>query len=179
VHKESDYPPRLENEAFCKELEDANIDYSLDFDDRFLRCRGQATRDFYILRFGKFKRIPDVVVWPKCHREVEVVVKLANKYLSVVIPYGGGTNITLSLNYTKHENQRFYISLGIAFVNDLETASTSHVQLSITFPVRFRYVADESDFVGRPIEHVGLHRIWCRRKRFGRRSSGKRFDNGP
>jgi hypothetical protein len=112
VHKEVDYPPRVENEAFCKELEQAQIDFSLDFEDRFLRCRGQSARDFYILRFGKFKRIPDVVVWPKCHREAEVIVSLANKYLSVVIPYGGGTNITLSLNYTKHENHRFFISLG-------------------------------------------------------------------
>lgn len=117
VHQESDYQPRVVNEAFCKELEDAKIDYSLDFEDRFLRCRGQATRDFYILRFGKFKRIPDIVVWPTCHDEAEIIVKLANKYLSVIIPYGGGTNITLSLNYTKHENQRFFVSLGMT-LND-------------------------------------------------------------
>lgn len=117
VHKESDYPPRVENEEFCKELDSAKIDFSLDFEDRFLRCRGQATRDFYILRFGKFKRIPDIVVWPKSHDEVEIVVKLANKYLSVIIPYGGGTNITLSLNYTKHESGRFFVSLDTSQMN--------------------------------------------------------------
>lgn len=117
VHKPSDYPPPVENAEFCKELDHAKVDYSLDFEDRFLRCRGQATRDFYILRFGKFKRIPDIVVYPKCHEEVEVVVKLANKYLSVIIPYGGGTNITLSLNYTKNENGRFFISLDTSQMN--------------------------------------------------------------
>lgn len=117
VHKATDYPPPVENAKFVKEIEAAKIDFSLEFDDRFLRCRGQATRDFYILRFGKFKRVPDIVVWPKCHAEVEVIVKLANKYLSVIIPYGGGTNITLSLNYTKNENSRFFVSLDTSQMN--------------------------------------------------------------
>lgn len=117
VHTQDDYPPPVENSAFCKELEIARIDYSLDFDDRFVRCRGQATREFYTLRFGKFKRIPDVVVWPKSHEDVEVIVKLANKYFSVIIPYGGGTNVSLSLNYTKRENERFYVSLDTSQMN--------------------------------------------------------------
>ncbi|CRK94929.1 CLUMA_CG008420, isoform A [Clunio marinus] len=117
VHKESDYPPKVENLEFCKELSDAKIEFSLDFEDRFLRCRGQATREFYILRFGKFKRIPDIVVWPKCHEDVEIVVKLANKYLSVIIPYGGGTNITLSVTYTKRDSGRFFISLDTSQMN--------------------------------------------------------------
>lgn len=117
VHKASDYPAPVENAEFCIELENHSIEYSLDFGDRFLRCRGQATRDFYILRFGKFKRIPDLVVWPKCHKDCEIVIKLANKYLSVVVPYGGGTNITLSLNYTKKESGRFFISLDTSMMN--------------------------------------------------------------
>jgi alkyldihydroxyacetonephosphate synthase len=119
VHKESDYPPAIENPDIIKEFQNENIEFSKDFDDRFMRCRGQSTRDFYILRFGKFKRIPDVVVWPKSHEDVVTIVKLANKYLSVIIPYGGGTNITLSLNYTKKDNQRFFISLDTSLMNKI------------------------------------------------------------
>lgn len=84
IHKESDYPPPVKNDELIEALRLANIEYSLDFDDRFLRCRGQATRDFYILRFGKFQRIPDLVVWPKSHEEVVTIVNLANKYSSVI-----------------------------------------------------------------------------------------------
>lgn len=115
LHKESDYL-HVENPEFCKELDEARIDFSSDFDDRFIRCRGQASRDFYVLRFGKFKRVPDLVVWPKSHRDVEVIVRLANKYLSVIIPYGGGTNITQSLTYAK-DNNRFIISLDTSQMN--------------------------------------------------------------
>lgn len=117
VFTQKDYPPPVENPEFCKDLDKAKIEYSVDFDDRFFRCRGQSARDFYVLRFGKFKRIPDIVVYPKCHEDVEVVVKLANKYLSVIIPFGGGTNITLALNYTKTENKRFFISLDTSQMN--------------------------------------------------------------
>ena len=83
-HKESDYPPRVENEIFCKELQNSKIEYTLNFDDRFLRCRSQGTKDFYILRYGKFKRVPDIVVFPKSHEDVVVVVELAKKYSAVI-----------------------------------------------------------------------------------------------
>lgn len=115
--KPSDYAPPVENPEFCKELEDAKIDFSLDFDDRFFRCRGQSIREQYVLRFGQFKRIPDIVVWPKCHEEVEFIVKLANKYLSVIIPIGGGTNVTMALSYTNEENKKFFISLDTTLMN--------------------------------------------------------------
>lgn len=83
-HKESDYPPKIENKEFCEELKNSKIEYSLNFEDRFLRCRGQALKDFYILRYGKFKRVPDVVVFPKSHEDVVTVVEMANKYCAVL-----------------------------------------------------------------------------------------------
>ena len=117
IHKASDYPPPVENAEFCKDLKDSQIEHSLDFEDRFLRCKGQAPREFYVLRFGKFNRIPDIVVWPKSHRDVEDVVKLANKYLSVIIPFGGGTNASLCLSYSKEDSGRFYVSLDTSMMN--------------------------------------------------------------
>jgi alkyldihydroxyacetonephosphate synthase len=120
IHKESDYPPALENPELIDELAKAQIEFSLDFDDRFFRCRGQATRDFYVLRFGKFERIPDLVVWPKTHDEVISVVKLANKYCSCIIPLGGATNITQSLTYSKKSGKnRFFISLDTSMMNKI------------------------------------------------------------
>jgi alkyldihydroxyacetonephosphate synthase len=117
VHKESDYPPPIENSEFENDLKGEEIEFSKDFDDRFFRCHGQASYDIYVLRFGKFQRIPDLVIWPKCHKEVEKIVQLANKYLAIIIPFGGGTNVTLSLNYSKHDNQKLFISLDTSQMN--------------------------------------------------------------
>jgi alkyldihydroxyacetonephosphate synthase len=117
VHKESDYPPIIENVELERKLQDEKIEFSKHFEDRFLRCRGQSPRDFYVLRFGKFKRIPDLVIWVKNQEQVEKIVQLANKYLAIIIPYGGGTNVVLALSYNNLDNQRLFISLDTSLMN--------------------------------------------------------------
>ena len=105
-HKESDYPPKIENDEFRDELKKSKIEYSLNFDDRFLRCRGQALKDFYILRYGRFKRVPDIVVFPKSHEDVVFVVELANKYCAVV-----GKHITCCIdNFVIFIFQQFHMA---------------------------------------------------------------------
>jgi alkyldihydroxyacetonephosphate synthase len=116
IHLESDYPPAVTNEEFCNQLKSSNIEFSLDFNDRFHRCRGQAMKDFYILRNGKFERIPDIVVFPKSHEDVVLCVELANKFCAVIIPYAGGTNTMLSLSHSK-DDRRFFISLDVTQMN--------------------------------------------------------------
>ena len=116
VHLECDYPPAVINEEFCNELKISKIEFSLDFNDRFHRCRGQAMKDFYILRYGKFERVPDVVVFPKSHEDVVLCVELANKFCAVIIPYAGGTNTMLSLSHSK-DDRRFFISLDVTQMN--------------------------------------------------------------
>ena len=44
----------------------------------------------WILR-GNYPFLPDVVVWPETAEEVSDIIKIANKYGTVVIPYGGGS----------------------------------------------------------------------------------------
>lgn len=116
VHRESDYPPPEVNEEFCSELTASNIEFSKDFNDRFHRCHGQAMKDLYILRYGKFERIPDLVVFPCSHEDVVRCVELANKYCSVIIPYAGGTNTMMTLNHSK-DDRRFFVSLDMTQMN--------------------------------------------------------------
>ncbi|XP_037965123.2 alkyldihydroxyacetonephosphate synthase isoform X2 [Plutella xylostella] len=62
--------------------------------DRFVRAHGQTLRDIAQVRANSFKRIPDAVVWPTSHDEVEAIVRLACKHNLVIIPYGGGTSVS-------------------------------------------------------------------------------------
>jgi alkyldihydroxyacetonephosphate synthase len=90
--------------------------------------------ELFMLRYGKFERIPDLVVWPgdkllliysirfsltykfclyfsKANQEeVETLVKLASKYNVAIIPYGGGTSVTWALMCPKNE-KRMIVSL--------------------------------------------------------------------
>ena len=50
---------------------------------------GHTMDELFILRYGKFERIPDLVVWPVNQSEVETLVNLASKHNVAIIPYGG------------------------------------------------------------------------------------------
>lgn len=45
----------------------------------------------WIKTSGKYPCIPDVVIWPETVEQVSEILKIANKYKTVVIPYGGGS----------------------------------------------------------------------------------------
>lgn len=97
------FPKPILTEKFINDLNANNIDYSIEGEDRLVRSHGQTLHDIYSLRRGGFKRIPDIVVWPKCHKDVELVVKLANKYDVALIPFGGGTSVSGAASCPQNE----------------------------------------------------------------------------
>jgi alkyldihydroxyacetonephosphate synthase len=66
------------------------------FADRQVRLRhamGKSYRDLLRARTGQLGRIPDLVVTPGSHEEVEALLRAADEHGVKVIPFGGGTNI--------------------------------------------------------------------------------------
>ncbi len=61
---------------------------------------------------GRFKRLPDVVIYPGGHEHVEKLVKLAHKHGEnvMIIPYGGGTTVSQAI-MCPEEEERMIISL--------------------------------------------------------------------
>lgn len=67
-------------------------------------------QEIWELRNGKFKRFVDVVLYPDCTKHVEKIVSLAHEHNVVVVPYGGGTNVTQALMLDENE-ERMIVSL--------------------------------------------------------------------
>jgi alkyldihydroxyacetonephosphate synthase len=65
--------------------------------DRVVHARGKSIRDLIRQRRGDMPRIPDVVVRPASEEEVTAVLQAALAADAVVIPFGGGTSISGSL----------------------------------------------------------------------------------
>lgn len=61
--------------------------------------------EVFMLRYGTFPRFCDVVVYPESTEQVENLIKLANKHNVVLVPYGGGTNVTQSLMLEEKEKR--------------------------------------------------------------------------
>src|ERR1041385_6355356 len=78
--------------------------------DRIVHAYGKGLRDLVRIRRGDWGRLPDLVVYPGSEEEVAGIVKAALSANAVVIPFGGGTNISGSLEAPRNE-RRSIISL--------------------------------------------------------------------
>jgi alkyldihydroxyacetonephosphate synthase len=70
---------------------------STDALDRVVHARGKSLRDLVRHRHGELGHLPDVVVRPGGEEQVTAIVRAALAADAVMIPFGGGTNISGSL----------------------------------------------------------------------------------
>lgn len=98
-------PSKIENILFEKELKNLNIIMSNENMVRLRHGHGHTQEEIYDLNYGNILRIPDIVLFPKSEDEVLKIVQLAAKYNVVIIPYGGGTNVTQALKCQQNENR--------------------------------------------------------------------------
>jgi len=70
---------------------------STDALERLTHARGKSLRDLVRARRGDLGRLPDAVVRPAAEAELEAIMAAALEHDAVLIPFGGGTNISGSL----------------------------------------------------------------------------------
>ncbi|ENN71142.1 hypothetical protein HUJ04_007585 [Dendroctonus ponderosae] len=112
----SQYPPPIIPEEIFKQLKSLHISYSVDVLDRVVRAHGHTLHDIFILRNGRFTRIPDLVLWPESHEDVLHIVRLADEFNVVIIPFGGGTAVSGAVECPSDES-RPIISLDTSQMN--------------------------------------------------------------
>ena len=103
-----------ENPALEAALRGALGDESLVFDDevRVIHTYGKGLADLVKVRRGELPRVPDVVVYPTDEAQVRAVVDAIDAHDAVLIPFGGGSNISGSLTPQAQEN-RVVVSLDL------------------------------------------------------------------
>jgi alkyldihydroxyacetonephosphate synthase len=84
--------------------------------DRVVHARGKSLRDLVRHRRGELGRVPDVVVRPKDEDEVAAVLRVALEADAVLIPFGGGTSISGSLEASVDE-RRTVVSLDLSLLS--------------------------------------------------------------
>lgn len=86
--------------------------FSVDPLERVVHARGKSLRDLIRQRRGEMPRMPDMVVRPGSEDEVAAIVQAAIGADAVVIPFGGGSSISGSLE-APHGETRPVISLDL------------------------------------------------------------------
>mmetsp|Transcript_7168 Transcript_7168/g.8596 ORF Transcript_7168/g.8596 Transcript_7168/m.8596 type:complete len:409 (+) Transcript_7168:364-1590(+) len=112
-------PPRL-NHAFLEELGTEQISRrSFKKWERIMHSHGACVQEIWELRNTKLEKVTDVVIYPNSTEETERLVKLAVKHDVVLIPYGGGTNVTKSLLLNPDE-QRMIVTVDTGRMNQIK-----------------------------------------------------------
>jgi alkyldihydroxyacetonephosphate synthase len=125
--------------ALRAQLEDAvgPRHVSTDDRDRVVHGRGKSLTDLIRQRRGDLGRLPDVVVRPAAEHEVAAVVSAAIEEDAVVIPFGGGSSISGSLEAEAGET-RPVISIDLGRLNRLlsvdATSQLARVQAGVFGP---------------------------------------------
>jgi alkyldihydroxyacetonephosphate synthase len=124
---------------------------SLDALDRVVHGRGKSLRDLVRQRRGQFSRLPDVVVTPADETEVSAILQAALAADAVVIPFGGGTSISGSLEPPADE-ARPVISVDLRRLDRVlgvdEVARQARVQAGIYGPELERKLGDRGWTLG-------------------------------
>lgn len=111
-------PIRIRNEAFETELAKIVGAVHVTTEDR-IRVRhghGHTQEDMWAVHFGRFDRVPDVVVRPATTHEVEQIVDAARRYQACLIPFGGGTNVSDALR-CRTDEMRCIASVDVSRMN--------------------------------------------------------------
>ena len=111
-------PPNV-NEAFNEEVKNHCAVVTTDDAERIFHSHGHSLQEIYALRHGRLDRVVDTVVYPRNHEDVEHIVRLASQHNVVIIPYGGGTNVTHAL-LLQNEETRTIVSIDMSKMNHVK-----------------------------------------------------------
>ena len=111
--------PKFVSHEFLRELEETKCFSRRSFEkwERIMHSHGASLREVFALRYGRFERYVDVVVYPYTTEQVTAIVQLANKHNVIIVPYGGGTNVTQALFIKKgdaQQGERMIVSLDMS-----------------------------------------------------------------
>jgi len=91
---------------------------SQESDVRLRHGHGHHLEEIYQVLFEKLGRVPDVVVFPRDDEQVRAVLNAAAEAGALVVPYGGGTCVSMALSCA--EESRAIVSLDMAEMNRIE-----------------------------------------------------------
>lgn len=128
MNKTIQVDPPVSNPEFLKGL--GYIFSTQDSEERTFHSHGHTLQEMYAVKFGKIERCVDVVVYPINEQEVEKIVELASKFDVLLVPFGGGTNVTHSLMLDARET-RMIVSVDMSKMNHVRQVNLKSMTATV------------------------------------------------
>lgn len=87
--------------------------------ERIMHSHGACLQEVWQLRYTKVPKVCDVIIYPSSTEDTQNLVSLAVKHNVVLVPYGGGTNVTKSLQLDETET-RMIVSVDCSRMNQIK-----------------------------------------------------------
>lgn len=97
--------PAIVNSDFSNALGSCTVHYTQEDQERIFHSHGHTLQEMHALKFGKISRCVDIVAYPGSESDVQKIMELAEKFRILLVPFGGGTNVTHSLQIEKDETR--------------------------------------------------------------------------
>lgn len=111
--------PIVENAAFIEEIKSKVDEINTNKMTRIFHSHGHSLQELFLLRNSKFPRTVDYVIYITTHGQAEQLIEAAKKHNVVLIPFGGGTNVTESLMCQPGE-KRSIVSVDMTRMNKIK-----------------------------------------------------------
>jgi alkyldihydroxyacetonephosphate synthase len=110
IHQTSyptEIPASLESPEFNAEIKTFISDGQIDTsgENRLRHGHGHTQEEMFAIKHKRLGRIPDMIIYPESEEQVAQLIEAAKKYNIVLIPFGGGTNVTDALRCSENEKR--------------------------------------------------------------------------
>ena len=122
--------PPVENPGFLQEISGKVDEVNTNKASRIFHSHGHSIQELYLLRTTKLERTIDYVVYITSHEQAEFLIVAAKKHNVVLIPFGGGTNVTQSLMLVPEE-KRSIVSVDMTRMNKIKWVDKNNMMACI------------------------------------------------
>lgn len=150
----TEIPPPIENAPFLSEIRQIFTDQQITTDGptRLRHGHGQTQEEMYAIKYERLERIPDLVVYPESEPQIASLVEGAKRHHAVLIPFGGGTNVTDALRCEANE-KRPIVSVDMQRMNRIRWIDKRNHMASIEAGALGRNIATQLEACGFTMGH--------------------------
>jgi alkyldihydroxyacetonephosphate synthase len=150
----TEIPPPAENAQFLGEIRGIFTDQQISTDGptRLRHGHGQTQEEMFAIKYERLGRIPDLVVYPEAEEQIAPLIEAAKRHHVVLIPFGGGTNVTDALRCEAGE-QRLIVSVDMQRMNRIRWIDKANHMASIEAGALGRNIAAQLQAYGFTMGH--------------------------
>ena len=117
----TDIPTPVESPKFTNAIRQFLGESQIDSDgeNRLRHGHGHTQEEMFAIKHKKLGRIPDMIVYPEGEEQVAMLVSAAKEHDAVLLPFGGGTNVTDALR-CRNEEKRVIVSVDMRRMNRIK-----------------------------------------------------------